>query len=46
MGSDPFGQLDPGRDLLAVEHTPIDYLDFASPESALGGKLRIDATDK
>ena len=39
-------RVDPGRDLMVVEHTPIDYLDFASPESGLGGKLGIDATDK
>ena len=39
-------RVDPGRDLLVVENTPIDYLDFASPESGLGGKLGIDATDK
>ena len=39
-------RVDPGRDLLVVEHTPIDYLDFASPESGLGGKLGFDATDK
>ncbi|WP_191061587.1 UbiD family decarboxylase [Geminicoccus harenae] len=37
---------DPSRDLTILEHTPIDYLDFASPESGLGGKLGIDATDK
>ena len=39
-------RVDPGRDLMVIEHTPIDYLDFASPESGLGGKLGIDATDK
>ena len=39
-------RVDPGRDLMVTEHTPIDYLDFASPESGLGGKLGIDATDK
>jgi 4-hydroxy-3-polyprenylbenzoate decarboxylase len=39
-------RVDPGRDLMVVEHTPIDYLDFASPESGLGGKLGLDATDK
>ena len=32
-------RVDPGRDLMVIEHTPIDYLDFASPESGLGGKL-------
>jgi 4-hydroxy-3-polyprenylbenzoate decarboxylase len=29
-----------------VERTPIDYLDFASPESGLGGKIGLDATTK
>src|SRR3954451_18194373 len=37
---------DPSRDLVEIDNTPIDYLDFASPESGLGGKLGIDATDK
>ncbi|MCT4656115.1 MAG: UbiD family decarboxylase [Cohaesibacter sp.] len=37
---------DPSRDLLSVDQTPIDYLDFASPIEGLGGKLGIDATDK
>ena len=37
---------DPARDLMVVEHTPIDYLDFASPQPGLGGKLGIDATIK
>ena len=37
---------DPSRDLTILENTPIDYLDFASPQSGLGGKLGIDATDK
>ncbi|MDP1614343.1 MAG: 3-octaprenyl-4-hydroxybenzoate decarboxylase, partial [Methylococcales bacterium] len=27
-------------------HTPIDYLDFASPVSGLGSKMGIDATNK
>ncbi len=39
-------RVDPARDLMLVEHTPIDYLDFASPEPGLGGKLGIDATTK
>ena len=39
-------RVDPGRDLMVVKNTPIDYLDFASPEFGLGGKLGIDATDK
>ncbi len=37
---------DPSRDLMVVENTPIDYLDFASPRAGLGGKLGIDATNK
>ncbi len=37
---------DAARDLMVVENTPIDYLDFASPQSGLGGKLGIDATNK
>lgn len=39
-------RMDPVRDLTTVEHTPIDYLDFASPVSGLGGKLGLDATNK
>jgi 4-hydroxy-3-polyprenylbenzoate decarboxylase len=39
-------RMDPSRDLLVLENTPIDYLDFASPVSGLGGKLGIDATNK
>ena len=39
-------RVDPVRDTLLVENTPIDYLDFASPVSGLGGKLGIDATNK
>jgi 4-hydroxy-3-polyprenylbenzoate decarboxylase len=39
-------RMDPVRDTLLVENTPIDYLDFASPESGLGGKLGFDATNK
>jgi len=38
--------VDPGRDLTVIEGTPIDYLDFASPETGLGGKMGIDATAK
>ena len=37
---------DPARDTLLVEHTPIDYLDFASPVSGLGSKMGLDATNK
>lgn len=39
-------RMDPSCDLLVIERTPIDYLDFASPVSGLGGKLGIDATTK
>lgn len=39
-------RVDPGRDVLIVENTPIDYLDFASPVSGLGSKLGMDATHK
>ncbi len=39
-------RMDPSRDLLVLDKTPIDYLDFASPISGLGGKLGIDATNK
>lgn len=39
-------RMDPVRDLTTVENTPIDYLDFASPVSGLGGKLGLDATNK
>ncbi len=37
---------DPARDALVLTGTPIDYLDFASPEPGLGGKMGIDATLK
>ena len=37
---------DPVRDLMLIDQTPIDYLDFASPVSGLGGKVGIDATNK
>ena len=37
---------DSSRDLVTLPDTPIDYLDFASPKSGLGGKLGIDATTK
>ncbi|MGH8730231.1 MAG: UbiD family decarboxylase, partial [Burkholderiales bacterium] len=39
-------RVDPARDLLIAENTPIDYLDFASPVSGLGSKLGLDATNK
>lgn len=39
-------RVDPARDTLLVENTPIDYLDFASPVAGMGSKLGIDATNK
>jgi 4-hydroxy-3-polyprenylbenzoate decarboxylase len=39
-------RMDPVRDITLVDNTPIDYLDFASPESGLGGKIGLDATTK
>lgn len=39
-------RVDPVRDTTLVDQTPIDYLDFASPVSGLGGKMGLDATNK
>jgi 4-hydroxy-3-polyprenylbenzoate decarboxylase len=39
-------RVDPARDTLMVENTPIDYLDFSSPVPNLGSKLGFDATNK
>ena len=39
-------RMDPVRDITMIEGTPIDYLDFASPEPSLGGKIGMDATNK
>ncbi|MFN9017153.1 MAG: UbiD family decarboxylase, partial [Hyphomonadaceae bacterium] len=39
-------RMDPARDITLVDRTPIDYLDFASPESGLGSKIGLDATNK
>ena len=39
-------RMDPARDITIVENTPIDYLDFASPEPGLGAKIGLDATTK
>jgi len=39
-------RVDPARDTLLIENTPVDYLDFASPVAGLGSKLGIDATNK
>lgn len=39
-------RMDPARDTVVIENTPIDYLDFASPVSGLGSKMGLDATNK
>ncbi|MGE8943933.1 UbiD family decarboxylase [Leptospira interrogans] len=39
-------RMDPGRDLMVLDRTPVDHLDFSSPLSGLAGKLGIDATNK
>jgi len=39
-------RMDPARDITLIESTPIDYLDFASPEAGLGSKIGLDATTK
>ncbi|MFA5493580.1 MAG: 4-hydroxy-3-polyprenylbenzoate decarboxylase [Porticoccaceae bacterium] len=39
-------RMDPGRDTVIIDNTPIDYLDFASPVSGLGSKIGFDATNK
>lgn len=39
-------RMDPARDTTIIEHTPIDYLDFASPVAGLGSKMGMDATNK
>jgi 4-hydroxy-3-polyprenylbenzoate decarboxylase len=39
-------RMDPARDTTIIEHSPIDYLDFASPVSGLGSKIGFDATNK
>jgi len=39
-------RMDPARDVTMIEGTPIDYLDFASPDSGLGSKIGLDATNK
>ncbi|MDQ6638324.1 MAG: UbiD family decarboxylase [Pseudomonadota bacterium] len=39
-------RMDPVRDTVLVDRTPIDSLDFASPVSGLGGKMGLDATTK
>lgn len=39
-------RMDPARDITMIENTPIDYLDFASPQPSLGSKIGLDATNK
>ena len=39
-------RMDPTRDTVLIDNTPIDYLDFASPVSGLGSKMGLDATNK
>ncbi len=39
-------RMDPARDSVMIENTPIDYLDFASPVAGLGSKMGMDATNK
>lgn len=39
-------RMDPSRDTVLLDNTPIDYLDFASPVSGLGSKMGLDATTK
>jgi 4-hydroxy-3-polyprenylbenzoate decarboxylase len=39
-------RMDPARDITLIENSPIDYLDFASPQSGLGSKIGLDATNK
>ena len=39
-------RMDPGRDVMVLKKTPMDYLDFASPQPGLAGKLGLDATTK
>lgn len=39
-------RMDPSRDVMLLDRTPMDYLDFASPEAGLAGKMGIDATIK
>ena len=38
--------MDPIRDTVLIDNTPIDYLDFASPVAGLGSKMGMDATNK
>ena len=38
--------MDPARDTLLIDNTPIDSLDFASPVAGLGSKMGLDVTMK
>ncbi|CAH0532247.1 3-octaprenyl-4-hydroxybenzoate carboxy-lyase [Vibrio stylophorae] len=39
-------RMDPSRDTVLIDNTPIDSLDFASPQVGLGSKMGLDATNK
>lgn len=39
-------RMDPARDVMVIDRTPMDYLDFASPLEGLAGKIGLDATTK
>ncbi|MCB2151996.1 MAG: UbiD family decarboxylase, partial [Rhodobacteraceae bacterium] len=39
-------RMDAARDVILLDGTPMDYLDFASPREGLAGKMGIDATTK
>jgi 4-hydroxy-3-polyprenylbenzoate decarboxylase len=39
-------RMDPRRDCVFIDNTPIDYLDFASPVAGRGSKVGMDATHK
>ncbi|NNF67289.1 MAG: 4-hydroxy-3-polyprenylbenzoate decarboxylase [Gammaproteobacteria bacterium] len=39
-------RVDPRRDCVMIDNSPIDYLDFASPRPGLGSKIGFDATNK
>ncbi len=39
-------RVDPRRDTVFLDNTPMDYLDFSSPIAGLASKLGFDATEK
>jgi len=39
-------RMDPSRDVMQLDNTPMDYLDFASPKAGQAGKIGFDATTK